>query len=542
MKAIIKSAILILSVFTFFNVNAQFITLPDANFASFIAATYPSAVNGSNQLDTNMAKTFTGAFICEYKNVSNVFGLQYFEGIDYIELTGNNLTTIPDISKIINLNFLELDSNQITSLPPLNTLTNLQRLRIRYNPITTLPSLAGLSNVFQIFIDHNQLTSLPDLTGLTSLDHFIISDNNISTLPDMSTLTSLRRFLASNNDFTSVDLTPLIALEEVRFNFNSLTAFPNVAGMTQLKELWLDENKISALPNLSAFTNFIDFKINRNFLTFEDLIPLTTHPDLASFTLAPQLAIILSDTLTFKVGDSLVWNTQIDPSLTNNTYSWYKNGVFITSTTTNVFKIDSLVLSDNALYTVQVQNSNPALAGITLTSTPLKVVVMSCFDASQVEINFPVNNCTFPIAGILDESTIFGGVAPYSYKVKNSINGNEITFTSANLNIPQQGYYDLEIKDNIGCTVNLQKKINIQRNPHCDPIIYPDSPGPESSYYIENTGKALVYNKEGKVVKELSLPAYWDGTDKNGSVVDSGLYMIIINEHVKVAISVMRRN
>jgi flagellar hook assembly protein FlgD len=61
-----------------------------------------------------------------------------------------------------------------------------------------------------------------------------------------------------------------------------------------------------------------------------------------------------------------------------------------------------------------------------------------------------------------------------------------------------------------------------------------------SVYYLNQNGKAIVYSSAGQKVKELTLPAYWDGKNQQGKIVDSGYYIIIVNEQMNIPISVMR--
>src|SRR6185437_10720751 len=136
----------------------QYITLPDTVFANFIAATYPSVVNSSKQLDTTTSKTITGSFTCTDQGVSDVTGIQYFQGVREIDLTGNKLTTIPNLTTITGLTKLVIDTNNLTSLPALNQLSNLVFFSCRVNLLTSVPSLAGLTNLQEVMIDRNKLT------------------------------------------------------------------------------------------------------------------------------------------------------------------------------------------------------------------------------------------------------------------------------------------------------------------------------------------------------------------------------------------------
>ncbi|MFL5728641.1 MAG: leucine-rich repeat domain-containing protein [Cytophagaceae bacterium] len=544
MNSLIKKSILFCTLaFLFYRESeAQYITLPDPAFATFIAANYPAAVNGSNQLDTNAAKTITGTFNCKYKGINNASGLQYFQGLSKIYLTGNNLSTVPNLDKTVNLTDLILDTNKISSLPALSNLSNLETFTCRVNQLTSIPSMAGLTNLTTFLCDNNKLTAMPDLTGCTALDFLIVSDNKISSLPDMSTLTSLRRFLITNNLLSVADLSSIPNLKEVHLIYNRLTAFPTFTGTTQFTEIRVSKNNIDSLPDLSSFSNLSIFEVQNNKLSFEDLIPLTTHPHFSSFVISPQQQLLQKDSMQFEQGDSLVWKTMVDNSIASNTYSWYKNNVLINSGSSNIFRIDSLTLADNGLYTFEVRNSNPALSAVVLYSHTMKIVVRSCFDASQLTVDISDNACKFPVAGTVNESTIYGGVAPYTYTIINSVTGKQTVFSSASLSIPQDGLFDLQIRDALGCTVNLSKKISLSRNQKCDPVIYPDSQGPESSYYIDNSGKAVVYNLEGIAIRQLNLPGYWDGTNQQGALVDTGLYMIVINDQIRIQVSIIRKN
>jgi hypothetical protein len=82
--------------------------------------------------------------------------------------------------------------------------------------------------------------------------------------------------------------------------------------------------------------------------------------------------------------------------------------------------------------------------------------------------------------------------------------------------------------------------LQIEKKVGCDLVIYPDLDGTSSSYYINHQGKGAIYGTSGQKIKDLTLPGYWDGKDYQGRIVDSGLYMIIVNEQINIPISVMR--
>jgi hypothetical protein len=86
----------------------------------------------------------------------------------------------------------------------------------------------------------------------------------------------------------------------------------------------------------------------------------------------------------------------------------------------------------------------------------------------------------------------------------------------------------------------LTNKIRVERALECEPILYPDLDGANSSYFISGKGVAKIYSSEGVLLRELNSPTYWDGRDHSGRIVPSGLYQVIINQDEKIAVSVMR--
>jgi Leucine-rich repeat (LRR) protein len=521
--------------------HAQYITIPDANFASFLVSNYPSAMNGSNQLDTNVAKTFTGNFIAISKNITNVSGIEYFINISQLSLSGNKIMSLPtSFNRLTKITKLELDTNKLTTLPDLHSMTMLQYLYCQYNNITNFPSMVNMTSVIRFFCHKNQLTSLPDITGMTSLNHFICSDNFITTLPDMSTLTSLDRFLCSNNKFTSVNITSIPNVTQVHFKNNKLVDFPVITGMTQLKELQLDGNTIQSLPDMSPFVNLTILAINNNRLTFEDLLPLAALPGFSGFVITPQKNIGTADTLLLKEKGSFNYSTGVDLLVNSNHYTWFKNGLQISAGSVPFFKVSPLQFSDAGVYTFQIKNSTPLFTSITLQSNPITLKIISCMDLSQLRYTQVQESCHSPIYINIEEASIYNAIRPVSYTLKNILNNTLINSSAASIPCFHYGLYELTITDSLNCQLTYSAKIEINKKPECDLVIYPDMETTASVYYLNQNGKAIVYSSAGQKVKELTLPAYWDGKNQQGKIVDSGYYIIIVNEQMNIPISVMR--
>jgi hypothetical protein len=520
---------------------AQYVTIPDANFATFLVANYPSAMSGSNQLDTNVAKTFTGSFNASGKNISNVSGIEYFINLNVLTLSGNKIVSLPgSFNKLTKITKLELDTNKLTTLPDLHSMTMLQYLYCQYNSITNLPSMANMNSVIKFFCHKNKLTTLPDITGMTSLNHFICSDNFITTLPDMSTLTSLNRFLCTNNKLVSADLTSIPNVTQVHLKSNMLANFPIITGMTQLTELQLDGNNFQSLPDMSPFVNLSIFNVNNNRLTFEDLLPLASLPGFSGFIIAPQKNIGTADTLYLKEKNTFNYSTGVDLNVSNNNYTWFKNGVPINTSSIALYSLSPLKFSDAGVYTFQITNSTPMFTGITLQSNPITLKVVSCMDLSQFRYTLIQENCQSGTIIKVDESSILNASLPVSYQLKNILNNSIVKAHDPSIYSTHYGLYELIITDASNCSLTYSSKIEINKKPECDLVIYPDLDNNASTYYLNQSGKAVIYSSSGQKIRELNLPSYWDGKNQQGKIVDSGFYIIVINEQMNIPISVMR--
>ena len=70
--------------------------------------------------------------------------------------------------------------------------------------------------------------------------------------------------------------------------------------------------------------------------------------------------------------------------------------------------------------------------------------------------------------------------------------------------------------------------------------ITPNEDGKADVFYFDEIGIGTIYDRYGRVVKEIQFPGYWDGTDKNGKLVTSGYYIIKLDSNKSIPISVIR--
>jgi len=134
------------------------IAIPDPIFKASLVAQYDS--NGDGEIQASEAGAvrdtlYTPGTYISPGNISDLTGIEYFTGIKSLNCSHEQLTTLPDMSTLVNLHYLYCNSNQLTTLPDMSALGNLQSL----------------------YCDSNQLTDIPDVTSCNSLCHFDCAHN-----------------------------------------------------------------------------------------------------------------------------------------------------------------------------------------------------------------------------------------------------------------------------------------------------------------------------------------------------------------------------
>jgi uncharacterized repeat protein (TIGR01451 family) len=327
--------------------------LPDTNLRSFLAANFVTAIQGDSingadtivntlewldidslgiyDLEGIQAFQHLKNFSAKYNSLQSVHTLNQLPWLESIYLQNNPLDSLPDFSlfqhlRIIDLNYcglsifpslpdsiqvLELSGNNIDSLPDLTPFLFLEKLHLASNDsLHDLPTLPGalkdldlsFTNVFPADLDTLQyfqltrlaiaglgLSQLPNgITGLPSLIDLNYSSNpigNITVFPPnllylqmsgtqsnaLTNLPNLIRLSCNNNNITTVSVLPatllffyagsnpglvqlpatlpqgLIVMDLSNCNFQSLPAFPN-----SLQKVFLQNNQLTCLPFLPA--------------------------------------------------------------------------------------------------------------------------------------------------------------------------------------------------------------------------------------------------------------------------------------------------
>jgi internalin A len=569
-------------------VSVPTFSIPDVNFRQCLKESYPQMFIGDLMI-TDSASTITQL---EYhsRNIVNIAGIENFTSLSSLDLGENQIKSLPDLSMLKELRFLQASRDQLTSLPDFSQNTKLEQLYFPFNNFSVFPDLPATPSLKNLTFSHNKLTTIPDLSQLINLNALNIGFNPLSSIGPIQNCQELRILDITNVSLTTFpDLSQNIKLEELNFsnnpqfstwpdisanvnlltiecNFNSsLKSIPSVSAHPKLKTLNCYNDDLVSLPDLSMLTELESFNcsFNRlaslpdlsltklgsdpnstlyvfgNNLTFEDLIPIVLSKAYMELVYDPQTLPAQNITISKVVGETFSYDLGFDENVTDNTYTWYHDDVEIATMSTNAFTIDSLKSSDAGVYTCKITNTE--IPDITLEWKQITLTV-SC-------PQLPVSEKDFNVI-LIDASCVEGGkilingngnrsLEGLAFELEQVNTGNIITSASPVIHNVPDGIYQLNVINN-GCSQQWPLKLLINK-PNCDnPIFSPNNDGVADDYFIPYHGNAKIYDRNGVLINELSIPSVWNGTDSVGQPVPMGTYVITCNGQKEIFITIIR--
>ncbi|RBW54346.1 hypothetical protein DS884_18040 [Tenacibaculum sp. E3R01] len=231
------------------NTSVCDVTIPDANFKSYLVNNSLINTNGDTEIQCSEATAFTGVIYCQGKQITDLTGIEAFVNVTKLYCNANQLTSL-DLSQNIHLTELFCESNQLTNLNITqnidlavvncegNQLTtidftnnvNLVELNCKRNSLATIDLTQNLALSY-LECGFNQLTGL-NINSNVDLKYVSCQNNQITTL-DISNNSKLKSLECSYNQVASLDLTQNIDLIAVRATNNQLTALNVTNGFNQ---------------------------------------------------------------------------------------------------------------------------------------------------------------------------------------------------------------------------------------------------------------------------------------------------------------------
>ena len=501
---------------------AQTASVPDPAFLSFLKTKYPSVINASDQLIIAQAATVTGTLECSNRGITNLQGVQYFINIKTLRASYNNLTSLPNLSALTKLEGLDIQYNQLVMLPSLNTMLLLDKIFASNNKLIKLPELTYNTKLVQLIVFSNQLDSLPPLNHLLKLAKMDVGNNKLKKLPDMHSLVNMEQLLIWSNQLDSVpNLANFPNLWRFNAGSNLLAYTPDFSHNPRMKILYINNNQLTSLPDISGLDSLDDVRLQANFCDFAALSPVNAYLGQDTiFDYTPQ-SNFPGGVFNLMFNDSLIIPSGIsstDPA----TYQWYLNGKLSYTTSTPVLKIYPAVPGD-----YYVVAKSPQFPELTLRTNIFKVSTTNCLDLSGLAFEIDPIRCLK--AGALWINCVSLPTDQYTYQLTGMVTNKIHTSVSGNFKDLSEPSYSLTVSS-ATCTVTYPSVIKVPQLQCQETYITPDGDGDMDTYFFDRDGKVMIYDKQGRKVKQLNLPAEWDGTDANGKRVPQGYYVCNVNE------------
>ncbi|ODV61861.1 leucine-rich repeat domain-containing protein [Ascoidea rubescens DSM 1968] len=180
----------------------------------------------------------------------------------------NSSTIFNQFDKFVEvkfLTFLNLSLNNLTSVPTLSYLVNLKKLVFQMNDIQKIENLNGLINLEILDLSKNQIQNIENLSSLINLRKLKLDQNEIKEIKNIDSLTKLKHLNLSLNELEKIKgLESLVALTYLDLSRNELVLIENLLNLKLLTYLNLESNQISDVSEISLLENIVYLNLSSN--------------------------------------------------------------------------------------------------------------------------------------------------------------------------------------------------------------------------------------------------------------------------------------
>ena len=444
----------------------------------------------------------------ELTGITDITGLEQATALTTLALPGNAITDITPLLRLTRLTALNLSGNAVTDITPLSGLTGLTGLNLGGNRITDISPLGDLTDLTVLDLSNNALTDISILENFTKLTTVNLSGNRITDISPVTALTNLTTLNLNGNLIGNfAPLAGLTALTTLELGGTGLTSLNAISGLTGLTALNLADNRLTDIALLSNLTGLTGLSLSGN--TIADLVPLSGLTRLTTLELA-DTAINTVEPLT-----SLTALTYLDVS---------ENGITDVAPILALANLGTLRLMGNPIL-----NTAP-LYPLTLRVPPVAIdIAVSQYPPWDVNADGRVD--------ATDAALVTAALGQTGNAIENprtDVNGDgtvdnaDVLLVTANFG-GVAGAPSME-----GLLSQLDTETRLLAN-------YPNPFNPETwlpyELAMDTTVEIFIYNARGVLVRHLELghqpagyyvaksrAAYWDGKNKDGERVSSGIY------------------
>lgn len=183
----------------------------------------------------------TLAFILGYTGVEDLSVVTHYTNLQMLEVEGNPVTTIPNLSGLASLQFIEFTRNQITDISGFNGLSGVPYIGIEFNQISDISALASCTGLTKLDLSDNQITNVDALASCTMLQTLDISSNNITDISALASCINLKKLEIQKNQITGIqpllDNSGIANLQFLDMGFNEFYAGSPFCEENQLAQL-----------------------------------------------------------------------------------------------------------------------------------------------------------------------------------------------------------------------------------------------------------------------------------------------------------------
>ena len=186
--------------------------------------------------------------------------------LEELYLEDNQITNLTGIENILSLKYLSFQNsgdtgNAITSLAPLSKLVNLQKIWGKSNQVTSLQPLENLSKLTDVFMESNELHSISGMENKLNLVNFSIMYQQVKDLTPIVNSTALVSLYIRENQISSVEpLKNMVKLNTLLMESNHVVDISPLNKLTSLT-LFLATNQTYTLPK-NEYSTLIPFELN----------------------------------------------------------------------------------------------------------------------------------------------------------------------------------------------------------------------------------------------------------------------------------------
>jgi len=212
-------------------------------------------------------------------NISDFSFLNYLPELKYLDISSNNISEMCSIEKLTLLKYLDLGSNQLSNLSFLNSLTTLETLCLNSNLIIDVFSLKDLRKLQSLVLNNNKIQNIDILKNLKLLSELNISNNDICDFNPISELIFLDSLDLSYNNIKNIEfLRSLKSITTLKLHNNQILDYNILQELPLLSYLLLSNNKIQDTFFLSKLQDLKWLVLNnceiKNYSVFDEYINL----------------------------------------------------------------------------------------------------------------------------------------------------------------------------------------------------------------------------------------------------------------------------